>query len=52
MYGLGIPHVGEQTAKDISKVFHENINEFWTYLKNEAGLDSLIYFFSLLIIIC
>jgi NAD-dependent DNA ligase len=38
IFGLGIPHIGEQTAKDLANAFQNDFKSFWTYLKAEAGL--------------
>jgi hypothetical protein len=37
IYGLGIPKIGEQTARDIAAVFENDFNAFWIYVKTEAG---------------
>jgi 5'-3' exonuclease len=37
LYGLGVPSIGEKTAKDISKAFGNDFAELWEYLKQQAG---------------
>ena len=39
LYALGIRHIGQQTASDISQQF-ENMRELWEYLQQEANGSS------------
>lgn len=40
IYALGIPQIGQQTAKDIAEAFNDDFLNFWNYIKSEAGKAS------------
>lgn len=49
IYALGIPHIGQQTAKDIATAFGDDFLEFWTYLKSQAGNATILFLMTSLI---
>lgn len=38
LFALGIPSIGEKTAKDISKAFENDFSALWEYLKQQEGV--------------